>query len=258
MSELPTLGVTFRPQLPPQRLRAVAEHADAAGIAELWLWEDCFAEGGFTAAAAALACTGRLRVGVGLLPVPLRNPALTAMELATLAGLFPGRLVPGLGHGVADWMAQVGAAVPSPMRLLREYTVAVRELVHGRRVTSAGRYVRLDGVALDWPPDEVPPLLVGARGPKTMQLAGELADGVILDSGTTPAGVRAALGHVRSARTAAAPPRVVVYREVTDPRDPGLPGQLRELAAAGADTVVLHPPADAPDPRPLIDAFGAT
>jgi alkanesulfonate monooxygenase SsuD/methylene tetrahydromethanopterin reductase-like flavin-dependent oxidoreductase (luciferase family) len=170
----PTLGVTFRPQLPPEQLRKVAQAAEAAGVPELWLWEDCFLEGGLTTASAALAWTERLRVGVGLLPVPLRNPALVAMEIATLARLFPGRVLPGLGHGVLDWMAQVGAGVASPMRLLGEYTTAVRALLHGETVRIAGRYVQLDGVALDWPPADVPPLWVGARGPKTLRLAGEL------------------------------------------------------------------------------------
>ena len=180
--------------------------------AELWLWEDCFLEGGLTAATAALAWTERLQVGVGLLPVPLRNPAVAAMEIATLARLFPGRFLPGLGHGVLDWMAQVGAAVPSPMTLLREYTAAVRDLLHGRTVDVDGRFVHLDGVALDWPPPEVPPLLVGARGPKTVRLAGEVADGVILDSGLTrdggPGGVRAvAEGRAAAGRTGAVPHR---------------------------------------------------
>jgi alkanesulfonate monooxygenase SsuD/methylene tetrahydromethanopterin reductase-like flavin-dependent oxidoreductase (luciferase family) len=257
VSDKPTLGVTFRPQLPPERLREVAQAADLAGVAELWLWEDCFLEGGLTAATAALAWTERLRVGVGLLPVPLRNPALAAMEIATVARLFPGRLLPGLGHGVLDWMAQVGAGVASPMGLLREYTCAVRELLHGATVRTAGRYVQLDGVALDWPPPEVPPVLVGARGPKTLRLAGELAEGVIIDAGTTPDGVRAALAHVEAGRAAAGraePPRVIVYLEVGDPAVPGLREQVDALGAAGAGTVVLQPPGDAPDPLPLIAA----
>jgi alkanesulfonate monooxygenase SsuD/methylene tetrahydromethanopterin reductase-like flavin-dependent oxidoreductase (luciferase family) len=253
-----TLGVTFRPQLPPERLREVARAAEAAGIAQLWLWEDCFLEGGLTAATAALAWTERLRVGVGLLPVPLRNPALAAMEIATVARLFPDRLLPGLGHGVLDWMAQVGAGVASPMGLLREYATAVRELLHGSTVRTSGRYVQLDGVALDWPPDRVPPLLVGARGPKTLRLAGELADGVIIDSGTTPDGVRDALAHVEAGRVAgdrSEPAQVVVYLEVADPTDAGLRQRVRDLAAAGAGTVVLQPPGDAPDPLPLIAAL---
>ena len=152
MAENPALGVTFRPSSPPEDLRAAVQAADRAGIAELWLWEDCFAEGGLTSAAAALSCSSRIKVGVGLLPVPLRNPALAAMEIATLARLWPGRFMPGLGHGVQDWMTQIGAGVPSPMTLLREYTKAVRDLLHGGTVTADGRYVQLDQVKLDWPP----------------------------------------------------------------------------------------------------------
>ncbi|HYF73345.1 MAG TPA: LLM class flavin-dependent oxidoreductase [Nocardioides sp.] len=135
----PVTGVVFRPQQPPEELRAVVEHAEAAGVAELWLWEDCFLEGGLTTAAAALAWSERLVVGVGLLPVPLRNPALAAMEIATLARLFPDRLVVTLGHGVQEWMAQVGSSVDSPLTLLREHTVAVRSLLAGDTVDVSGR-----------------------------------------------------------------------------------------------------------------------
>src|SRR5687767_2466925 len=127
----PRMGIVFRPQSSPEELRSMVAEAEAAGIAELWLWEDCFREGGFTAAAAALAWSSRLRVGLGLVPVPLRNPALAAMEIATLARLWPDRFVVTLGHGVADWMAQVGGRVESPMTLLREHTSAVRQLLDG-------------------------------------------------------------------------------------------------------------------------------
>ena len=197
-----SLGIVFRPQSPPEELRATVELAERAGIAELWLWEDCFLEGGLTTAAAALAWSERLRVGVGLLPVPLRNPALAAMEIATLARLWPDRFVVTLGHGIQDWMAQVGARVESPMTLLREHASAVRRLLDGETVSVSGRYVNLDAVALDWPPARRPDLLIGARGPRTIRLAGEVADGVLLDTITDPAVVRRARGIVDEAREA--------------------------------------------------------
>jgi alkanesulfonate monooxygenase SsuD/methylene tetrahydromethanopterin reductase-like flavin-dependent oxidoreductase (luciferase family) len=244
----PTTGVVFRPQLPPEDLRAVVTHAEAAGVAELWLWEDCFLEGGLTTAAAALAWSDRLVVGVGLLPVPLRNPALAAMEIATLARIFPERLVIALGHGVQEWMAQVGAAVESPMTLLREHTTAVRSLLAGDTVDVAGRYVHLDRVALDWPPAVPPRLLVGGRGPRTIGLAGETAGGVLLDAVTDPDVVRRARALVGSAHLAVYTP--------ADPREPaGLAAWIAELGAAGADAVIVQPPGEAPDPRPLIDAL---
>jgi alkanesulfonate monooxygenase SsuD/methylene tetrahydromethanopterin reductase-like flavin-dependent oxidoreductase (luciferase family) len=167
------LGVIFPPDRPPEELREVAQQAERSGVAELWLWEDCFAESGIATAAAVLAWTQRLRVGIGLLPVPLRNVALTAMELATLARLFPGRLSPGIGHGVLDWMGQVGARAQSPLTLLGEYATALRELLRGATVNAAGRYVRLEDVTLAWPPEAVPPA-TGRRGRAAHARAGRI------------------------------------------------------------------------------------
>ena len=150
------LGVVFLPQLAPERLREVAEAADEAGLEELWLWEDCFFESGIASASAALAWTERVRLGIGLLPVPLRNVAITAMEIATMQRLFPGRVRVGVGHGVQSWMGQVGARAGSPLSLLREHLTALKALLDGQEVTTSGRYVKLDRVKLDWPPARRP------------------------------------------------------------------------------------------------------
>ena len=135
------LAATCWPQVPPERLRTVARAAEDCGLAELWLWEDCFWGGAMSLASALLAWTDRLPVGIGVLPVPLRNVALTAMEVAALHRLFPGRVTVGVGHGVQGWMGQVGARVESPVTLLGEYLQALRGLLRGERLTVDGRYV---------------------------------------------------------------------------------------------------------------------
>ncbi|MCX4857315.1 LLM class flavin-dependent oxidoreductase [Streptomyces canus] len=275
------LGAVFRPQLPPERLRALARLADETGLEELWLWEDCFREGGISTAAAALAWTERVRIGVGLLPVPLRNVAITAMEAATLHRMFPGRAVLGIGHGVQDWMGQVGARAESPLTLLREHLVALRALLGGERVSTRGRYVSLDDVALDWPPEGPVEVLTGATGPRTLRLAGEAADGTVLTANTPPEAVRRARllideGRQRAGRTdrhrtvvhlltatgpdAAARLRAELTDEgVADVPDLGVAGDagavakaVQRLADAGADTVVLQPTADEPDPEGFV------
>ncbi|MFE5137514.1 LLM class flavin-dependent oxidoreductase [Streptomyces fagopyri] len=276
-----TLGAVLRPQLPPERLRGIARLADDMGLEELWLWEDCFREGGISAAAAALAWTERLRVGVGLLPVPLRNVALVAMEAATLHRMFPGRAVLGVGHGVQEWMGQVGARPESPLTLLREHLDALRALLRGERLTTRGRYVTLDDVALDWPPAAPVPVLAGATGPRTLRLAGEAADGTVLTSSTTPEGVRRARRLIDEGRASAGrsdPHRVVVYLlTATGPDaavrlraefeseglgpvpDLGVAGDagavaaaVQRLAEAGADAVILQPTGDEPDPEGFV------
>jgi alkanesulfonate monooxygenase SsuD/methylene tetrahydromethanopterin reductase-like flavin-dependent oxidoreductase (luciferase family) len=276
------LGAIFLPQNPPERLREVARVADEAGLEELWLWEDSFFNSGVAAAAAALAWTDNLRVGIGLLPVPYRNVALTAMEIATMCRLFGDRALVGIGHGMQDWMAQAGVRVDSPMTLLREHVTALQALLRGETVTTTGRYVNLDRVELAWPPDSPPDVYVGAISHKTLQLSGELAQGTILVGGTSPDGVRAARHDIGTANhdvvmflPAATGPgaeeRLADQQRRYGDVGPGVAGDAAEIADgvrrwadAGATTVVLQPTTDEPDldgfirfvageVRPLVD-----
>jgi alkanesulfonate monooxygenase SsuD/methylene tetrahydromethanopterin reductase-like flavin-dependent oxidoreductase (luciferase family) len=144
-----------------------------------------------------------------------------------------------------------------------------------------GRYVRLDGVALDWPPGSPPAVLAGATGPRSLRLSGELADGTILTASTPPDQVRQACRLVDEGRAAAGrtdPHRVIVnVLAATGPGaagrleaerqrlgadsipDAGIAGDARALAEAvkqwadaGADTVVLEPTPDDPDPEGFV------
>jgi alkanesulfonate monooxygenase SsuD/methylene tetrahydromethanopterin reductase-like flavin-dependent oxidoreductase (luciferase family) len=275
-----TLAVTCRPTVPPERLRGVAHAAQDSGIGELWLWEDCFWGGAASAMAAALAWTSDLRLAVGVIPAPLRNVALTAMETAMLHRLFPGRVTVGVGHGVQSWMGQVGARVESPLTLLREYLVALRALLSGERVSTHGRYVHLDEVQLGWPPATPPAIVAAAAGSRTLRLSGELADGTILDSSITFDGLRAARRLIDEGRAVAGrtdPHPLIVYlraepgpagkdrlaREIREGRvrsdsavaagdADAIAAAVRSWAHAGADTVVLHPPGDEPDPAAFV------
>jgi alkanesulfonate monooxygenase SsuD/methylene tetrahydromethanopterin reductase-like flavin-dependent oxidoreductase (luciferase family) len=293
-----TIGAVFPPSLPPERLRSVARAADAAGLDELWLWEDCFREGGIATLAAALAWTENVRVGIGVLPVPLRNVALAAMEVSSLYRMFPGRPIVGIGHGVQDWMAQVGARPASPITLFREYATTLRALLAGERVTVDGRYVKLTDVALDWPPaagpsptggppptdSARPKIQAAATGPRSLRLAGEVADGTILTAGSTPADVRravelAAEGRAVAGRTDAH--RITVYLPVVigdngaerlriDAANYGeadlfgafgdataIAESVQSLVDAGATSVVLQPTLDETDLESFV-AFAAT
>jgi alkanesulfonate monooxygenase SsuD/methylene tetrahydromethanopterin reductase-like flavin-dependent oxidoreductase (luciferase family) len=261
----PRLGVVLRPDIAPEGLREAVQRCDAAGVDDVWLWEDCFQHGGVATSAAALAWSTQARIGLGLMPVPFRNPALAAMEIASLARIFPGRYAPTVGHGVLDWMGQTGVRAASPLTLLREHATAVRALLHGENVTTDGRYVHLDAVALDWPPADPPPLLFGARGDKTLALAGELADGMVLDDGSDDhrdlTGERLvrcrgiALEARAQGQLADEPFDVVAYVGIGPDVDPV--ARALELAEAGATTVVFQPDAHEPDPGPALAAVAA-
>lgn len=283
------VGAIFCPYpQPPENLRAAAIAAEASGVAELWLWEDCFLSSAFAAAAAALAWTDRLRVGIGISPMPLRNVAVTAMEIATIERMFPGRLLPGVGHGVLPWMGQVGARVASPLTLMREYVPALRGLLARETLDVDGRYVALSDVSLDWPPAAPPRVYAAAEGPKTLVLSGEVADGTVLDSRHTVGEIATAVEAIRSGRASAGrdgSPDVVMYLltafgadaesrvvselaaqspdgaladalervAIGDPSD--VADVVRRYAAVGVDDVVLLPTRDADLPA-FLDAAG--
>jgi len=263
------IGAIFNPYThTPDEFRDAVLAAESAGLPELWIWEDCFKQSAFATVGAALAWTEALRIGIGIAPMPLRNVAATAMEIATVERLFPGRLLPGVGHGVLDWMGQVGARVASPLTLMREYVPALRGLLAGDQISLDGRYVTLRDVRLDYPPVAPPLVYAAAEGPKTQRLSGEVGDGTVLDSGHTAGEYAIATAAIREARAAsgrAGDHDVVAYvvtafgadaearaiadvGDKPDPAERALWGDPADVAAgaqrffdAGVDDVVLLP-----------------
>ena len=178
-------------------------------------------------------------------------------------------------------MGQAGVRVASPLTLLREHATALRSLLAGEEVTTDGRYVTLDAVRLDWPPTEPVPLWLGGFGPRTLALAGELGDGLILTNALTPEDVRGAAAaapeggagpefDVHATLIAATGPdaQARVDRELpvwgAEPgRGIGAAGDAQAVAAgvlalaeAGATAVAVQPTADEPDVEAFVRFLG--
>ena len=256
------IGVFFRTSLPPESLPAFARGAEASGFDEVWVAEDCFLSGAMSQAATALALTRHVDVGIGLLPVAARNPAITTMEVATLARIHPGRLSVALGHGVDAWMRQIDARPRDRLVALAEAIDAMSRLLRGETVTMEGAFVSMAGVTLANPPKAVPPILIGTTGERALRLSGEIADGFLLPEGSGPAAVRwanevagqpeaavvyawlsidddrdqaaAALGADLDAwRAMGLYPRLMDYAEIGRESGPLPPDRIRDIAVAG-------------------------
>lgn len=278
------IGFMFDRDRPPSELTGYATLLESLGADDLWVVEDLGWAGSVASAAFALAATERLRVGIGIAPVALRNPALLAMELGMLERSAPGRLVAGVGHGVPEWMARVGAATPRKLALLEETIVAVRGLLEGGEVTLHGREVTVDGVKLVHPPAAVPPIVTGVVRPKSLELSGRVADGTIIAEGHGPAAIADARTHI--ARGAAAADRsspspspspsssrsssheVIVFAFLRVDDDPvraeaetrsAVAGQAEWLGVPPSDVFVLSGPAcTLPDRIAELEAAGAS
>lgn len=195
------IGVVVPPDLPPADFVPFVLEAEQFGFDQLWVVEDCFFRGGIAQAAIALAASARITVGIGILPAGARNPAFAALEISTLANVFPGRLVVGVGHGMPGWMRQVGAWPARPVTLLTEYISTLKALLAGRDVSLTGHYVNLDNVALETPPPHVPPVLAGVRGPVSLRRCARVSDGTILAEPVTPEYLAVVRGLVSAAET---------------------------------------------------------
>ena len=184
------VGLVLGSALAPETLPPLARLAEELGYGELWFAEDYFFTGGISGAAAALAATERIPIGLGVVSAMVRHPALLAMEIATLDRMHPGRLHPGIGTGVPAWMRQMGVKPRSPLSALRESVTTVRRLLDGEEVSLEGRCFTLDRVQLTHPPASRVPVYMGVVAPKAMQLSGEIADGNVLSVLASPQYVR--------------------------------------------------------------------
>jgi 5,10-methylenetetrahydromethanopterin reductase len=251
-----TYGVMFRREWPADELIDYARQVETRGLDELWVVEDLTFHGGFTQATAALAATTQINVGIGIAPAVVRNVAYAAMEIATLAQMFPGRFHMGFGHGVDFWIEQVGAAPSSWMSSLREVVVATKQLLAGDNVTMNGEHVHLDGVQLAHPANVIPPIYLGVRGPRSMALAGEVADGVIFAEWSGPrylGQVRAQIGEAPKFTAFIQASADVEALEAMMDEKMALPRFASQLAAYGDDRPPLRELVIGGDPATWID-----
>lgn len=236
MGEQVSIGVMFRREQAPESLTDYARRVEALGFDELWVVEDWGYLGGISQAAVALAATERITVGLGIVPAVARNAAFLAMEFATLARMYPGRFHGGIGHGVAEWMDQIGARPTSWLASIEETTSAVRSIMRGENLNVEGDYVQLRDVHLEHAPEQVPPVSLGVRGPKSLELAGRSADGTILAENSSPAYVTWAREHIARGTSAAGRNdhhRVTVYANaVVSATDPDGARDVARAAAA--------------------------
>ncbi len=127
--------------------------------------------------------TGRLRIASGIIPIQTRTPVVLGMTAATLGHLAPGRIALGLGVSsriiVGQWH---GLPFERPLARLKEAVTIIRMVLAGERVNFEGEFYRLKNFRLLIPPPTQPiPIYLGALGSGMLQLAGEIADGVLLN-----------------------------------------------------------------------------
>ena len=176
------------------------KYAESKGFEAVWQADSRLVRDAIVPMSAFAAVTDTIKIGSGVVDCWTRNPARLAATFSTLDDLAPGRVILGIGAWWDPLAEKVGISRAKPLRAMREIITAVRALLANETVTMNGEFVHLDGVELDYVyqerrPKDVP-IYLGATGMQMMELAGEIADGVVLNYLVSPDYNKKALEHL--------------------------------------------------------------
>jgi len=186
------IGVAFDGFVATHEAIALAKRAVDAGAKSLWVAEHMgYREAITTCAAFALAKPGPMLVPTAVSPY-LWHPTPTAMALATLDELAPGRTAVALGVGNPLFLQESGQKLEKPLRAMREFVEALRKLWGGEPAQMDGQFIKLAGARMAFRPNPIP-IYIAAMGPQMLELTGRIADGIALSAGLSTDSVRRSL-----------------------------------------------------------------
>ena len=194
---MPRIGVRLREErLTMRQLIDLARLAEAYGYERLWVPEGSGKEA-FSQLAAYALSTQRLRLGTGIATIYSRTPSLLAMTAGTLDLISGKRAILGLGIGHRQGIEEGhGVAFGKPLRRMREYVATIRAILRGEQIPEATQ-VPVKRFRLEFTPERSAlPIYIAALGPQMCRLAGEIADGVLMNWATTSY-VQEAIANVR-------------------------------------------------------------
>ena len=179
---------------------AYAQYAEQRGFEAIWQAESRLVRDAIVPMAAFAAVTSRIRVGSGVLNNWTRNIGLLAATFLTLDDLAPNRIICGIGAWWDPLAKNVGIDRKKPLKAMRETIEVMKRLLNMERVTFHGEFHHVDGIELDVvhgrrEPRNVP-IYIGATQMGMMELAGEIADGVVLNYCVPPEYNHKALQHL--------------------------------------------------------------
>jgi 5,10-methylenetetrahydromethanopterin reductase len=173
----------------------LAGRVEEWGYDQIWVPDQRFCRDVYVTLASCALSTRKIRLGTAVTDPYIRFPILTAVAIATIDELSNGRSVLGLGSGKSGFDA-LGIDPRRPVVAIRETVQVIRRLIAGETVDYDGETIKLNNASLGFRPmrNKIP-IYIAARGPKILEMSGEIADGVILAVGST-VGVRYAMEQI--------------------------------------------------------------
>ncbi len=190
------LGVEFVPYLRLGEMVALAKQVDESGFQQIWVCDHYHNRYVHSVLAQLALETRRVELGPGVTNPYLTHPAVTAAAVATLNELSGGRALLGISAGDPFFLATVGVKQEKPVTAVREAVHIIRRLLAGDRVDFEGERFSCEGARLRFKPAKDIPIYVGGRKQWMLELAGEVADGALINASHSE-DIRECIGYIK-------------------------------------------------------------
>ena len=234
------------PNRPVEQIAELAERAEELGFAGIWVADSqSIFRDAYCALSLCAARTRKLKLATGVTNPVTRHPATLACSFATLDELSGGRIVLGIGVGVSS--VETLSLRPARLAQLEQAAYVLRGLLAGEEVEWGGARIRMawDGRSI--------PIVFASSGPRSLETAGRVADGVLFQVGANPAMVSYALEHIERGAAGRAVTRYMRLACVVDQDRDAARTAAAGYVAAAAGTVFRSAPAEVLDEALLAD-----
>ena len=224
MPESLRLAIRLHSGMAVPRAIELGKLAEQCGFHTVWFAENPFERGVLPALSVIASTTRSLRLGLGVVNPFNRHPTLMAMEASALAELAPGRIVLGIGSGIAEAVTRMGFSYDRPVSAVADATRIARGMLSGDTVSHDGSVFKAAGVRLGYQVTGGPvPIFLAAMADRALRTVGELGDGLLIGNMCPPAYTARALTQVAAGARAVArdPATIEVVKYVPCAIGPG-------------------------------------
>ncbi len=176
-------GIEFVPREAHWKTVFYAIQAEKRGFDYLWITDHFNNRNVYVTLTEAAIYTDKITFGPGVTNPYVVNPVFTAQAVASLDEVAPGRVVLGIGAGDKTTLSYVGMEMGKPLTAVKECIEIVRKMTSGESVVFQGKVFKISGAKFFFKPRGKIPIYVGAQGPKMLEMAGRVGEGVLINAG---------------------------------------------------------------------------
>lgn len=195
-------GIELVPNEPVFKTAAYAKAAEEQGFEYVWITDHYNNREVYSTLAVLALATARIQIGAGVTNPYTRSPVITAESIASVNEIAGGRAILGIGPGDKMTFEALGLSGEKPLAAVRESAEVIRELLSGRKITYEGERIRLKNAQLSFVNSskngalKTVPIYIGAQGPKMLETAGAVGDGILIN-GSHPEDFKAAAASIQ-------------------------------------------------------------